>query len=779
MKAIKILIFVFAVMSCFEIVHAEDVKIPADNDISENKMDDAEYSLRFDENGMLCYSKNENDFMKSIFIEFDGETYYFDDNGYAVSGYKIIKNYLYYFDNEYKLITNVEKNLKNGEKIYFNELGIGVIKNINDYNFLVYIKELDQLLYFENGKIVHNKLCFIEGKYYYFGNEGYAVHGLYDYGSYHYFFDNKSKEMVTDCELIIDGKEYTFDEKGKGLTNEVIKSTRNSNIRYTNESLNGFLNNNGFTYYYVNGQMVHWVQEINGNSYYFNERGEMFTGGFLKYNEDGQYRYYKKDGVRAENEFITENGKIYYFDVKGQMVHWVQEINGNSYYFNERGEMFTGGFLKYNEDGQYRYYKKDGVRAENEFITENGKIYYFDEKGQMAYWVREINGSSYYFNERGEMFTGGWLKFNQDNELRYYKKDGKQAKNEFVTYNNNVYYLNKDGIMSKWDTIIDGKRYYFFGDGIMYNGGWLKYNDTIYRYFCKSGYMLKNTWIEEGINVRYVDNEGLRVINRILNIDGIEYDFNEDGLTSFWMEKDGFVYYVNKGVMAKGWQIIDDKKYYFNSKGERIGNGPLKKVIDVSEHDGIIDWEKVKKDGQIDSVILRIGFGNVREDLQLKRNIAELNRLNIPFDLYLYSYAENEDEALWEAQFVVNILRKYNIGKNTHIYYDIEKPQYLDGRDIKITPTQYLKIIPTFLEYLSLSGYEKNSVYTYRAYLTDKSSGFGGILELIQYVDWIAEYGDHVYYDNKHAETDFSGWQYTSEGFIPGIKGNTDISIFF
>ena len=69
--------------------------------------------------------------------------------------------------------------------------------------------------------------------------------------------------------------------------------------------------------------------------------------------------------------------------------------------------------------------------------------------------------------------------------------------------------------------------------------------------------------------------------NKKIIIQGIEYNFDENGYITSWVfGKDGEVYYYNQGVKLTGWQSLGGQKYYFNSLGQRIGNGNVKKVID-------------------------------------------------------------------------------------------------------------------------------------------------------------------------------------------------------
>ena len=66
--------------------------------------------------------------------------------------------------------------------------------------------------------------------------------------------------------------------------------------------------------------------------------------------------------------------------------------------------------------------------------------------------------------------------------------------------------------------------------------------------------------------------------------------------------------------------------------------------IDVSKHNGTIDWNKVKASG-IKFAMIRAGYGSSHIDEQFKRNVTECNRLEIPCGCYWFSYALNTDQA--------------------------------------------------------------------------------------------------------------------------------------
>ena len=85
-----------------------------------------------------------------------------------------------------------------------------------------------------------------------------------------------------------------------------------------------------------------------------------------------------------------------------------------------------------------------------------------------------------------------------------------------------------------------------------------------------------------------------------------------------------------------------------------------RKVIDVSHHQGKIDWAKVKA-ARIDGVIIRVADGTKVMDRQCDRNIKECERLGIPFGLYIYSRAKTKKQARKEANIILKISHQEKI----------------------------------------------------------------------------------------------------------------------
>ena len=96
-------------------------------------------------------------------------------------------------------------------------------------------------------------------------------------------------------------------------------------------------------------------------------------------------------------------------------------------------------------------------------------------------------------------------------------------------------------------------------------------------------------------------------------------------------------------------------------------------IIDVSEHNGLIDWEVTKE--HIDGAIIRCGYGSnydSQDDKYFRRNVTECERLNIPYGVYLYSYAENNEMAVSEGSHLLRLLKHCN-NVQLGVYLDCEE----------------------------------------------------------------------------------------------------------
>lgn len=186
------------------------------------------------------------------------------------------------------------------------------------------------------------------------------------------------------------------------------------------------------------------------------------------------------------------------------------------------------------------------------------------------------------------------------------------------------------------------------------------------------------------------------------------------------------------------------------------------KGIDVSEHQGRINWEQVKD--HVDFVMLRAGYGRNNIDKQFIRNIEECNRLCIPVGIYWFSYAWNTEMARNEARYVLEAIKGYKV--DYPISYDLEYDtlNYAKKNGVTIGKRLATDMINTFCSTIEQSGYKAMN-YANPDFINNKFYN-----NEVNYPLWLAWYG--VSEDRAKAYNP-SMWQYSESGSIPGIGTNS------
>lgn len=219
--------------------------------------------------------------------------------------------------------------------------------------------------------------------------------------------------------------------------------------------------------------------------------------------------------------------------------------------------------------------------------------------------------------------------------------------------------------------------------------------------------------------------------------------------------------YARAASYPYAWQKVDGK--YMNSVGQVI-EGATKKGIDVSHHQGKIDWQKVKNDG-IDFVIIRCGYGGnytSYDDRQWLYNVSECERLGIPYGVYLYSYSENVEDAKSEAAHVLRLLKGHNPAYG--VYYDLED----ESTTGKVSNATIGTIAKTFCDQVSAAGY-KVGIYANKYWWTSKLTS--SVFNNEKWSKWVAQYNTTCTYEGT-----YDIWQCTSEGTVNGISGPVDLN---
>ena len=194
------------------------------------------------------------------------------------------------------------------------------------------------------------------------------------------------------------------------------------------------------------------------------------------------------------------------------------------------------------------------------------------------------------------------------------------------------------------------------------------------------------------------------------------------------------------------------------------------KGIDISSHNGNIDWGKVKP--QIDFAIIRLGYGdNVerQDDSYFIKNVNGCIDNNIPFGVYIYSYALNlggSESIQSEIDHTKKMLSKIS-KKPFCVYIDME-----DDSTIKLGKTMLTNFALEFCKQIKNAGY-RAGVYAnenwFRNYLQVSTiASFG-------YSIWCAKYSTN----KPNITSNYDIWQYSSTGHINGINGNVDMNYMY
>ena len=205
-----------------------------------------------------------------------------------------------------------------------------------------------------------------------------------------------------------------------------------------------------------------------------------------------------------------------------------------------------------------------------------------------------------------------------------------------------------------------------------------------------------------------------------------------------------------------------------------VENGVVKskKGIDVSKYQADIDWEKVAADG-VEFAILRLGFrgmgtnGTCELDPYFIQNIEGALAAGIEVGVYFFSQAITVEEAVEEAEFVIQHLKGYSI--TYPVAYDTEAiTSYTAARANKMPKELRTDCAIAFMDTIAAAGY-KPMLYANTGWLIMKLD----LERLSEYELWYAYYGDNIYYPYH-----FTMWQYTSSGKVNGITGTVDMNIY-
>ena len=461
-------------------------------------------------------------------VKEDGEVnyYYFGEDGKAVKdgNYPVEKNnglrlpcYQYHFDAD-GIIEHDADTSKNGID---NETG-------SDTEF-----------YFIDGVKVGEGLICVDGKYYYAKTSSGEI--VMNQG---YWITKTNGLPVAACM-------YHFDADG------VMQ-------------INGFVTVNGGTYYHEKGTLVKGFAKIGDDYYFFNkETGKMYKNadmwvGKNTYGVEPGMHYFGADGkmvipdmVNGEKKIVTEDGKLYFTIDGARMYSGLYELEGAYYYALSNGQLVVDDVAYIDaeplKDGEGWYgFDADGKLIMTGFVTGGGKTFYYAD-GVRAKGLTKIDEDYYFFNARSGMMykdANMWVGKNTygvEPGMHYFGADGKMVIPDMVNGEKKI-------------VTEDGKLYFTIDGARMYSG--LYELEGAYYYALSNGQLVVD-------DVAYIDAEPLK--------DGEGwYGFGADGkliMTGFVEGGDGFTYYYNGGMRAKGFTKIGNDYYIFNTYSGKMYKG--------------------------------------------------------------------------------------------------------------------------------------------------------------------------------------------------------------
>ena len=192
--------------------------------------------------------------------------------------------------------------------------------------------------------------------------------------------------------------------------------------------------------------------------------------------------------------------------------------------------------------------------------------------------------------------------------------------------------------------------------------------------------------------------------------------------------------------------------------------------IDVSSHQGLIDWNKVAGDG-VEFTILRAAYrgytaGSLNKDSTFDYNAQQAAQNGLQVGAYIFSQAITVEEAVQEADFLLEILAGKPI--DGPVVFDWEVIGTKDARTYGLDTDTLCAAANAFCRRIEQAGYSPMIYFnSYAGYVKYDLS------RILEYPFWFAQYKEKpdFYYN-------FQMWQYTSSGKVNGIDGNVDLDVW-
>ena len=410
----------------------------------------------------------------------------------------------------------------------------------------------------------------MDGSWYYFGQNKFAVKGHQYIDGTSYYFDENGVLIVNawvngyylDSNgnpargwQLIDGRWYYFSDDSIPVTgwqkiDGIFYFLRDDGTLVQDDWV-------GTTYVNSSGEALSGWQSIRDHWYFFNQEYSYVTGW---QQVDGRFYFFRDDGTLVQDDWVGTT----YVNSSGEALSGWQNIHDRWYYFDQEYSYVTG-WQKI--DGEFYFFRDDGSMIQDEwlggaYVDSSGAAllgwqyirdhwYYFDQEYACVTGWQEIEGKFYFFRDDGSMVQDEWL------GGAYVDPSG-EALLGWQTIHDNRYYFDQEyACVTGWQEI-DGEYYFFRDDGSLVQDGWL--GDT---YVDSVGTPVTGWQLVEG-KWFYFESDYTFINDGWREIDGDKYYFYDDGSLAVgtWL---GSVYVDENGRAVTGWQFIQDNWYYFGS----------------------------------------------------------------------------------------------------------------------------------------------------------------------------------------------------------------------
>lgn len=219
-------------------------------------------------------------------------------------------------------------------------------------------------------------------------------------------------------------------------------------------------------------------------------------------------------------------------------------------------------------------------------------------------------------------------------------------------------------------------------------------------------------------------------------------------------------YIDNNGKLQQTKKTVELEKQKCIVTNASSPNNVAAKGIDVSTHQGNIDWSKASQ--EIDFAILRASY-SVTTDDKFYRNADACTQYGVPFGVYVYSYATTVEEVKAEANHVVELIKNYDLA--LPVFFDFEDPS-----QAALSTAQKKELIKGFIDVIKEAGYEPG-LYSFLSWFDSNFSDsyFNSLPK------WIAQ----IEVSKCSYTRGVRMWQYSWTGRISGISGDVDCNYYY